>query len=529
MHYTKQTTEIALLKQHLAKRPIVLMILDGFGYSKSDEFNAVRAANTPTWDKLWASCPKALLDCSGSAVGLPDRQMGNSEVGHLHLGAGRLLAQTFTQLNKEVESGEFKQNEILCRLVNDVIEKDKALHVIGLVSPGGVHSHEKHIQAMIEMAAEKGVKKLYLHAILDGRDTPPKSALASLEEMDQLFARLGVGKTASLVGRFYAMDRDNRWERVQPAYDLLTQGKADYSANTAVEGLLSSYARGDTDEFVLATSIHAENEPAVTMNDGDSLIFMNFRSDRTRELTRAFTETSFNEFQRSVTPLLSQFVCLTEYHEDFDLPVAYPPQAVKNGFGEILAKQGLKQLRIAETEKYAHVTFFFNGGVDTPNEGEDRVLIPSPNVKTYDLQPEMSAPELTDKLVEAVLSGKYDAIITNYANCDMVGHTGNFAAAVKAVETIDTSIARLIKALEMVGGEVFITADHGNAEQMTDSATGQTHTAHTTNPVPFVYVGRPATLDNVGDLADVAPTLLATMGLSPSAEMSGHSLLHLKG
>ena len=515
------------MKQHLVRRPIVLMILDGFGYSKSTEANAINTASTPTWDKLWATRPKALLDCSGSAVGLPDGQMGNSEVGHLHLGAGRLLPQTLTQLNNEVESGEFKKNTVLCDLVNQVVSNDKALHVMGLLSAGGVHSHEDHIQAMLEMAAEKGVKKLYLHAILDGRDTPPKSAQASLEKMDTVFERLGVGKTVSIVGRFYAMDRDNRWDRVQLAYDLLTQGKADNSARTAVNGLLSSYERDQTDEFVLPTSIHPEGEAAVSIENGDSVVFMNFRSDRTRELTRALTEAEFNEFERDVVPSLSQFVCLTKYHEDFTLPVAYPPVDVKNGFGEVLAQQGLKQLRIAETEKYAHVTFFFNGGVDEPNQGEDRILIPSPNVKTYDLQPEMSAPELTDKLVEAVLSGKYDAIVTNYANCDMVGHTGDFEAAVKAVETIDLCIARLLEALDQVGGEVFITADHGNAEQMTDPASGQTHTAHTTNPVSFVYVGRSATLEQTGDLADVAPTLLAAMGIQPPSEMSGHSLLHL--
>jgi len=517
------------LKQHLAKRPIVLMILDGFGHSESGDFNAINAAKTPTWDKLWATRPHALLDCSGSAVGLPDRQMGNSEVGHLHLGAGRLLAQTFTQLNNEVQSGEFKTNAVLCEMLQGVVKDDKALHVIGLVSPGGVHSHEAHIQAMLEMAAEKGVKKLYLHAILDGRDTPPKSAQASLEKMDELFLRLGVGKTVSLVGRFYAMDRDNRWDRVQPAYELISEGKADYTAETAVAALLDSYARDQADEFVLSTSIHPAGEQAITMKDGDSLVFMNFRSDRTRELTRAFTEQGFNEFNRERVPALSQFVCLTQYHEDFDLPVAYPPKEIKNSFGEVLAQQGLKQLRIAETEKYAHVTFFFNGGVDEPNEGEDRILIASPDVKTYDLQPEMSAPELTDKLVEAIESGKYDAIITNYANCDMVGHTGNFDAAVKAVETIDNCVARIVDALAKVDGEVFITADHGNAEQMTDPSTGQTHTAHTTNPVPFVYVAnRTATLEASGDLADVAPTLLAAMGLQPSAEMTGHSLLAIQ-
>ncbi len=517
-----------MLKKDLTKRPIVLLILDGFGHSESDQFNAVKAAKTPTWDKLWANSPRALLDCSGSSVGLPDRQMGNSEVGHLHLGAGRLLAQTFTQLNNEVKSGEFKSNSVLCKAVNGVVDSGAALHVIGLLSPGGVHSHEDHIQAMLELAAEKGVKKLYLHAILDGRDTPPQSAQASLEKMDALFARLGVGQTVSLVGRFYAMDRDNRWDRVQLAYDLLTEGRCQYTENSATQAILSSYARDETDEFVLPTSIHAEGEPSVCMQDGDSIVFMNFRSDRTRELTRAFTETGFNEFDRHVVPALEQFVCLTEYHQDFDLPVAYPPQTIKNGLGEIISNRGLKQLRIAETEKYAHVTFFFNGGIDMPFAGEDRELIPSRKVKTYDLQPEMSARLLTDKLVAAISSKKYDAIISNYANCDMVGHTGNFQATVKAVEAIDASIARIVTALETVGGELFITADHGNAEQMVDPASGQSHTAHTTNPVPFVYIGRPATLRSTGDLSDVAPTVLAAMGLSPSDEMSGHSLLQLK-
>ncbi len=339
---------------------------------------------------------------------------------------------------------------------------------------------------------------------------------------------MGVGKTASIVGRFYAMDRDNRWDRVQAAYDLLSKGHADFVADSAADGLLASYEREEFDEFVLPTRIQSSDAPPVTIADDDSVVFMNFRSDRTRELTRAFTEQGFDAFERGVVPTLNEFVCLTKYHEDFNLPVAYPPMTIENSFGEVLAKKGLKQLRIAETEKYAHVTFFFNGGVDAPNEGEDRILVPSPNVKTYDLQPEMSAPELTDKLVVAIESGKYDAIITNYANCDMVGHTGNFDAAVKAVEAIDVCIAQLVEVLEKVGGEVFITADHGNAEQMIDPSTGQCHTAHTTNPVPFVYVGRPATLESTGNLADVAPTLLAAMGLSPADEMRGHSLLHLE-
>lgn len=511
----------------LAPKPVVLMILDGFGYSESTQFNAINAAKTPVWDALWSTHPHALLDCSGSAVGLPDRQMGNSEVGHLHLGAGRLLAQTFTRLNNDVDSGEFKNNSVLSDMVKNVVLDNTALHVIGLLSPGGVHSHENHIQTMLEMAAEKGVTKLYLHAILDGRDTPPRSAQASLDKIDEMFSRLGVGKTASIIGRFYAMDRDNRWDRVQLAYDLMSAGKSQFKAASATAGLLASYCRDDADEFVLPTSICSDGEEPVAINNGDSVVFMNFRADRTRELTRAFTEKEFSEFPRKWLVSSDKFVCLTEYHEAFDLPVAYLPESISNSFGEVLAKQGLRQLRIAETEKYAHVTFFFNGGVDTPNDGEDRILIPSPDVKTYDLQPEMNAPELTDKLVEAILSKQYDAIITNFANCDMVGHTGNFDAAIKAVETIDTCIERVVEAIQAVGGEVFITADHGNAEQMTDPTTGQTHTAHTTNPVPFLYVGRDARLLPTGDLADVSPTLLAAMGVDKPADMTGHSLLVL--
>lgn len=513
------------MKQNLPVRPVILMVLDGFGYSESVTSNAVKIAKTPTWDRLWGSQPKALLSCSGAMVGLPAGQMGNSEVGHLHLGAGRLLPQTLTQLNDDVASKKFKKNKVLCQLVEGVVEAKKALHVVGLLSTGGVHSHEDHIIAMLEMAAEKGVNKLYLHAILDGRDTPPKSAQASLDKIEALFTRLGVGQTVSLVGRFYAMDRDNRWDRVQLAYDLMTQGKAEYTANSAIEGLLASYGRDETDEFVLPTAIHSINQKAVTIESGDSVMFMNFRADRTRELTRAITEANFNDFERETVPSLGQFVCLTEYHEAFNLPVAYPPAIIKNSLGEVLANNGLKQLRIAETEKYAHVTFFFNGGVEEPYSGEDRVLIPSPKVATYDLQPDMSAPELTNKLVSAILSEKYDAIITNYANCDMVGHTGELDAAVKAVEAVDLAISKLLEAIDKVGGELFITADHGNAEQMKDSQSGQAHTAHTTNPVPFLYVGRSAVLEASGSLADVAPTFLAALGIKPPSEMTGRNLL----
>jgi len=504
------------------------MILDGFGYTESEQFNAVKAAKTPAWDDLWKHYPHTLLDCSGSSVGLPELQMGNSEVGHLHLGAGRLLAQTLTRLNDDVKTGRFAENPVLCQVVDQVIESDKALHIIGLVSPGGVHSHEQHIKAMLELAAQRGVKKLYLHAVLDGRDTPPRSAENSLQLMEDTFKETGVGRIASLVGRFYGMDRDNRWERVQLAYDLMTQGNGTHQANTAIEGLMAAYQRDENDEFVLPTSIVPVGDSAVEMADGDSVVFMNFRADRARELTQAMTTPTFDGFTRRVVPDLSQFVCLTEYHKDYGLPVAYRPQKIENTFGEVLAKQGLKQLRIAETEKYAHVTFFFNGGVEKPYEGEDRVLIPSPNVKTYDLKPEMSSVELTEQLVAAILSEKYDAIITNYANCDMVGHTGDFEAAVKAVEAVDTAIASVVEALQKVGGEVFITADHGNAEQMVDPQSGAAYTAHTTNPVPFLYVGDSMVLKQQGDLADVAPTLLEAMNIPVPYEMTGCSLLQEK-
>lgn len=501
------------------------MILDGFGYSEQTENNAIFAANTPNWDRLWASAPHALLDCSGSAVGLPDLQMGNSEVGHLHLGAGRLLAQDFTRINNAVADGSFGDNPVLCQAADLAVTNDKALHVLGMLSPGGVHSHEKHIQAMLELAAQRGVKQLYLHAFLDGRDMPPQSAEPSLKLADDIFARLGVGRTASIIGRFYAMDRDNRWDRVEQAYNLIVEGRAEHSVSNALDGLHQAYARGENDEFVAATAVVPEGEAPVTIQDGDVVVFMNFRADRTRELTRAFTEPGFDGFERQRVPKLGSFVCLTQYHKEFGLPVAYGPQSVKNSFGDVLAGLGLRQLRAAETEKYAHVTFFFNGGVDQPVAGEDRILVPSPKVKTYDLQPQMNAPELTDRLVEAIESGQYDAIITNYANCDMVGHTGHFDAAVQAVEAVDQAVGRVAAALQKTGGELFITADHGNAEQMTDPTTCQAHTAHTTNPVPFVYVGRNAELAPTGDLSDVAPTLLAAMGIPIPEEMTGHSLL----
>ena len=506
-------------------KPVVLIILDGFGHSETKDHNAIALAKTPAWTKLWNTCPHTLLDCSGEVVGLPDDQMGNSEVGHLHLGAGRLIDQDFTLISKAARDRSFYSNPVLCEAIEKAIRNDKALHILGLLSPGGVHSHETHIHAMAELAVRKGLRKVYVHAFLDGRDTPPKSAGDSIRAMDSKFAELGAGRTASIIGRFYAMDRDNRWERVRQAYELIVEGKADYRAGRAIDGLKEAYARGESDEFVKATSIVPDGEAPVTLNDGDVVVFMNFRADRARELTRALTEPGFSEFPRETVPKLGGFVTLTEYHQDFKFPVAYPPQNVANCLGEVLSKHGLRQLRLAETEKYAHVTFFFNGGVETPFAGEKRILVPSPKVKTYDLQPEMSAPEVTDELVRAIESGEYDVVICNYANGDMVGHTGNLEASIRAVEALDAALSRVVEALEKAGGEMLITADHGNVEQMIDPSTGEIQTAHSVNPVPLVYKGKRGGLSGGGNLADVAPTLLAILGLEKPPEMTGRSLL----
>jgi 2,3-bisphosphoglycerate-independent phosphoglycerate mutase len=506
-------------------KPVVLIILDGFGYSETKDHNAIALARTPTWTKLWNTCAHTLLDCSGEVVGLPDDQMGNSEVGHLHLGAGRLINQDFTLISKAARDRSFYTNPVLREAVDKALRNDKALHILGLLSPGGVHSHEIHIHAMAELAVRKGLRKVYVHAFLDGRDTPPKSAGDPIRRMDSKFEELGAGRIASIIGRFYAMDRDNRWDRIQQAYDLIVQGKADYRTETAIEGLTLAYERGESDEFVKATSIVPDGEAPITLKDGDVVIFMNFRADRARELTRALNEADFVGFQREVVPKLGGFVTLTEYHQDFTFPVAYPPQDVTNSLGEVLSKHGLKQLRLAETEKYAHVTFFFNGGVETPFPGETRILVPSPKVKTYDQKPEMSAPEVTDELVKAIESGEYDVIICNYANGDMVGHTGNLDASIRAVEALDEALGRVVEALDKVGGEMLITADHGNVEQMIDPSTGEVQTAHSVNPVPLVYKGKAGRLSDGGGLADVAPTLLAIIGLEKPAEMTGRSLL----
>jgi 2,3-bisphosphoglycerate-independent phosphoglycerate mutase len=504
--------------------PVLLVILDGFGYREECEDNAICQARKPHWNVLWQKYPHTTIDASEKWVGLPREQMGNSEVGHMNIGAGRIVYQDYTKIENAIETGEFQRNPVLTKAVE--VGRTGALHVLGLVSPGGVHSHESQIHAMLEMAARGGVKNLYLHAFLDGRDTPPKSARTSLEAADAKFAALGVGRTASICGRYYAMDRDKRWERVKTAYDLLVAGRGEFIAPSAVEGLEMAYGRGESDEFVKATAIVPEGSAPVTINDGDAVVFMNFRADRARQLTSALTDPEFAGFERSRQPRLGYYCTLTSYGEDYaHIPAAFAPQSVANGFGEYIAKKGLKQLRIAETEKYAHVTYFFNGGVETPYPGEERILVPSPKVATYDLKPEMSAREVTDKLVEAIQSRRYAAIVCNYANGDMVGHTGNLEAAKEAIEVLDECIGRVVTAMREAGGEVLITADHGNAEMMADPLTHQAHTAHTLNVVPLLYIGRPAKVASGGALKDVAPTLLAMMGLPQPPEMTGKSLV----
>ncbi len=508
-----------------SKKPMVLVILDGYGYREDRQDNAITQARTPVMDSLWASRPHTLIDASGLEVGLPDRQMGNSEVGHVNLGAGRVVYQDLTRLDVEIKDRAFFANPALTSAVDRAVSSGNAVHIMGLLSAGGVHSHEDHIMAMVELAAERGAEKIYLHAFLDGRDTPPRSAESSLKRFSDKFAELGKGRIATLIGRYYAMDRDNRWDRVALAYNLLTLGEGEFQADSAVAGLQAAYARDENDEFVKPTVIRAAGEEAVAMEDGDALIFMNFRADRARQITRAFVNADFEGFPRKKVVKFCDFVMLTEYAADIKTACAYPPTALLNTFGEWMAKHDKTQLRISETEKYAHVTFFFNGGVESPFAGEDRILINSPQVATYDLQPEMSSAELTEKLTDAIASGKYDTIICNYPNGDMVGHTGVFDAAVKAVETLDQCIDKVVNAVEAAGGQLLITADHGNAEQMRDPSTGQAHTAHTNLPVPLIYVGDRA-VDAVagGKLSDIAPTMLSLMGMEIPQEMTGKPL-----
>lgn len=510
------------------KKPLVLLILDGWGYREQIENNAIAQANTPVMDKLWQTYPHSLISGSGLDVGLPDGQMGNSEVGHVNLGSGRIVYQDFTRITKAIADGDFFENDVLVGAVKKAVAADKAVHIMGLLSPGGVHSHEDHLLAMVKLAEQQGATRIYVHAFLDGRDTPPRSAAASLQKFEQHFQQSGKGQIASIIGRYFAMDRDKRWDRVQQAYDLLTQGTAAYQFTDASSALAAAYQRDENDEFVKASAILDSNKQTIRMQDGDALIFMNFRADRARQFTRAFVEPTFDGFVRQHQPALSSFVMLTEYAADIKAPCAYPPESLNNVLGEWLAKHQKTQLRISETEKYAHVTFFFSGGREDLFPGEERILIPSPQVATYDLQPEMNSTELTDKLVAAIHSGQFDAIICNYPNGDMVGHTGIMSAAIKAVEAVDFSIGRVVAALQEVGGECLITADHGNAEMMQDPDSGQAHTAHTSGPVPLIYVGRQAQVVEGGILSDIAPTMLHLMGLPKPAEMTGKVLMQLK-
>ena len=507
------------------KVPHVLVIMDGVGHREATDDNAYLAARTPHLTAMKAKHPNSLISGSGEDVGLPDGQMGNSEVGHMNLGAGRVLYQDFTRITKDIRTGDFFEHEVLIDAVEKAKAAQGAVHILGLLSQGGVHSHEDHIVAMCELALKRGAT-VYLHAFLDGRDTPPRSAKPSLEKLDALFAQYpNQGRIVSMIGRYFAMDRDNRWDRVEQAYRLMTEGEAFRVVNSAVEGLAQAYAAEENDEFVKATRIG----DIAKVQDGDSIVFMNFRADRAREITRAFVEKDFAGFTRKVVPKLSKFVMLTRYQASIDAPVAYMPQELKNSIGEYLSSLGKTQLRIAETEKYAHVTFFFSGGREDEYVGEKRILIPSPNVATYDLQPEMSAPEVTDELVNAINSGEFDLLVVNYANGDMVGHTGVFDAAVKAVETVDTCLGRVYDAVMANKGHMLITADHGNVEQMHDHDSGQVHTQHTTELVPFIYVGpTQAVISEGGVLADVAPTLLHLMHLPVPQEMQGRNLITLQ-
>lgn len=509
----------------MSRKPTVLMILDGYGLSEKEQGNAIAEAKTPVMDRLKKEYPFVKGNASGLAVGLPDGQMGNSEVGHLNMGAGRIVYQELTKITKAIEDGDFFANEALVSACRHAKEKGKALHLMGLVSDGGVHSHLTHIYGLLELAKRQGLEKVYVHCFLDGRDTPPVSGKDFVAALEDKMKELGVGQVASVSGRYYAMDRDNRWDRVEKAYRALTAGEGEQFTD-AVAGIEASYREDKTDEFVVPFVVTKGGSPVGVVEDGDSIVFFNFRPDRARELTRAFCADVFDGFARG-NRLDTYFVCFTEY--DVTIPnkhVAFVKEEITNTLGQYLADRGLTQARIAETEKYAHVTFFFNGGVEEPNKGEDRILVKSPKVATYDLKPEMSAYEVCDRLVEAIESGKYDVIIINFANPDMVGHTGVEPAAVKAIEAVDECVGRTVDAVIRVGGQMFLCADHGNAEQLIDEETGEPFTAHTTNPVPFILINadKKYTLREGGCLADIAPTLLELMGLPQPKEMTGRSL-----
>ena len=509
------------------KKPTVLMILDGYGLNDRKDHNAVAEANTPVMDKLMSEYPFVKGNASGMAVGLPEGQMGNSEVGHLNMGAGRIVYQELTRITKEINDGDFFKNPALLDAVENCKKNNSSLHMFGLLSDGGVHSHITHLFGLLELAKRNGLEKVYVHAFLDGRDTPPASGKGYAEELEAEMKKLGVGEIATVSGRYYAMDRDNNYDRVKLAYDALTKGEG-LQADSATAGIQASYDRDETDEFVKPTVVMKNGAPVATIKDNDSVIFFNFRPDRAREITRAFCDDNFKGFERGER-IKTTYVCFSDY--DPTIPnkeVAFKKISVTNTFGEWLAAHHMKQARIAETEKYAHVTFFFNGGVEKPNEGEDRILVNSPkDVATYDLKPQMSAYEVCDKLVASIKSGKYDVIIINFANPDMVGHTGVEAAAIKAIEVVDECVGKAVDAIKEVDGQLFICADHGNAEQLVDYETGAPYTAHTTNPVPFILVNADPsyTLREGGCLADIVPTLIELMGMEKPVEMTGKSLL----
>jgi len=501
------------------KKTVLLCIMDGFGINDSEYGNAIKFANTPNLDKLFAECPNTLIGASGLDVGLPDGQMGNSEVGHTNIGAGRVVYQELTRITKSIADGDFFENEALVAAMENCKKNDSALHLMGLVSDGGVHSHNTHLYAIIEMAKRMGLDKVFVHCFMDGRDVPPTSGKDYIAELNSEMEKIGLGKIATIEGRYYAMDRDNRWERVVRAYNAMTKLEGN-KFSCGVEMMQKSYEDGITDEFI----VPSVSDDAQAISDNDSVVFFNFRPDRAREITRAFVDSDFSGFEREQIKGL-YFVCMTQYDATMpNVDVAFKPQSLDNTFGEYISDKGMTQLRIAETEKYAHVTFFFNGGVEKQYEGEDRVLINSPKVATYDLQPEMSAFEVTDAVVEKIESGKYDVIILNYANCDMVGHTGIFDAAVKAVETVDTCVGRVADAIKKIDGVMLITADHGNADKMYEDD-GSPFTAHTTNLVPLIIVNKDCKLNEGGKLCDLCPTILDIMNLEQPSEMTGRSLI----
>ncbi len=500
-------------------KPVTLIIMDGFGISDQIEGNAVACASTPNIDRLERNYSYTTLGAAGLDVGLPEGQMGNSEVGHLNLGAGRIVYQDYTRINRAIEDGSFMKNPALTDAVDVAKEMGQSLHLMGLLSDGGVHSHNTHLYTLLEMARERSLEQVYIHAILDGRDVPPKSAFTYLRELEEKIKSIGVGNVATVSGRYYTMDRDRRWDRIEMAYRAMTNGEG-FRAKRSEEAVEEGYRRGESDEFIKPTII----DPDGLIDEEDSVIFFNFRPDRARQITKAFVDQSFDEF--GTEPLKVHFVCMTRYEETISVPVAFPVEYLHDTLGEAVSRAGLRQLRIAETEKYAHVTFFFNGGKEAPEKGEDRILVPSPRVATYDLQPEMSAFLVTENVLEAIGKNAYDMIILNFANADMVGHTGIFEAAVKAVEAVDSSVGKVVDEILKKDGAVLLTADHGNAEQMTDPATKQPHTAHTTNKVPFVLVtNREMRLRDGGILADVAPTVLDLLGLAKPSAMIGSSLI----